>query len=242
MSQAARRTLDLLEQIARSEDPLSSTELAARAHLDKSTTSRLLGVLDQRALVSRQPSTKKYIVGPRLLALSALAISRFELSTLVSPTLRNLRDETDETVSLHLRVADERICIAGHESSQPIRRALPLGQARPLWLGPSSKVILAFSPDQHALLNAAQRSGADIAVIVAQLASIRSEGHMIAVGDRTPGIGAVSVPIVRTRLAIGSLTVAGPSERFVRARMQGCVTQLRDAAAVLAEVLGAGAA
>ena len=64
MSQTAARTLDLLEQIAGSSRPLKLMELAGATGLDKSTAARLLGFLEERALIQRQPATKGYGVGP----------------------------------------------------------------------------------------------------------------------------------------------------------------------------------
>jgi IclR family transcriptional regulator, KDG regulon repressor len=239
VSQAARRALDLLEHIAWSNEPLGLTELSSRLGLDKSTAARLLKFLDERSLISRQPETKKYTIGPRLLALSATAMHRFDLIASVTPMLGALRDETDETACLHIRVANDRICVAGEESRHPLRRVLALGQPTPLWNGPGSKVILAFSHDADRVLKMAKRDGADVGRIDMQLRAVRKVGYMVAVGDRTPGVGALAVPVMGAAAGVvGSLTISGPAERWTVDRMRAFVPRAVEVATELSKVVG----
>jgi DNA-binding IclR family transcriptional regulator len=218
MSRTAHRTLDLLELVARSETPHGLIEIADEAGLDKSTTARLLAVLEARKLLRRDPETRKYAAGPRLIWLGVLAADRSDLRRAAEPLLGELRDQTGETVSLHIRVGDDRVCIAGAESRHEVRRVLTLGEPVPLWLGPSGRVILAFlpEPDREAVL-ARSRAG-DLDALRAVLAAIRSDGFVDSDGGRTPGVGAFSVPILGTRGIEASLTVAGPSARWDRAK------------------------
>lgn len=85
MSQAAGRTLDLLETIANSSRPLRLMELVETTGVDKSTATRLLRFLQERTLIRRDPATKCYAVGPGLLSLSAVAIRSAPASERISP-------------------------------------------------------------------------------------------------------------------------------------------------------------
>jgi DNA-binding IclR family transcriptional regulator len=217
MSRTAHRTLDLLELVARSESPHGLIEIADEAGLDKSTTARLLAVLEGRNLLRRDPETRKYSAGPRLIWLGVLASDRSDLRRAAEPLLGELRDRTGETVSLHIRVGDDRVCVAGVESRHELRRVLTLGEPVPLWLGPSGRAMLAFlrEPDREAVL--ARCGAADLDTLRAELAEIRADGFVDSDGGRTPGVGALSVPIAGTRGIEASLTTAGPSERWDRA-------------------------
>jgi DNA-binding IclR family transcriptional regulator len=239
MSQTAGRALDLLEHIAWSEEPLALAELTAAVGIDKTTASRLLKFLQGRMLITREPRTKRYSVGPRMLGLSAAAMHRFDFLSLVMPILGDLRDMTGETASVHMRVGNERICLAGQESLHPVRRVLPLGQATRLWEGPASKVILAFAADARELIAEAAAAGTDVVHLEAQLEAIRRNHEMIGVGDRTPGVSAIAIPLHRANETFGSVSVAGPAERWTADRMREFSARIQASAREIAGILGA---
>src|SRR3954463_2061196 len=164
MSRTAARTLDLMEHVARAPAPAGLIELADASGLDKSTAARLLAFLAERELVTRDSGTRRYAAGPALLGLGAAALRRSDLRVGARPYLERLRDATGETVTLHVRVADDFVCVDGVESPFPIRRAMPLGETLPLHLGSTGKAILAFLPSEEIgrQLEVAAAAGADV--------------------------------------------------------------------------------
>ncbi|MFQ5426421.1 MAG: IclR family transcriptional regulator [Gaiellales bacterium] len=239
MSRTAERTFDLLERVARSEAPLGLMELASETEIDKSTAARLLGFLEQRSLVARGPETRKYTVGMRLISISTLALRQLDLPRLAHPELVALRDETAETTNLHIRVGDEALCLTGVESEQVVRRVLPLGEHRALSAGPAAKAILAFLPEREAAEIAARvPAGAQRRRLLDQLRAIREDGYIAVVGDRTPGVGAISVPVFGQSGVEASITVAGPAERWALDAMRAAVPRVLDAAKRLSQSLG----
>lgn len=244
MSQAASRALQLLELVSRSDSPLSLMELVAQTGLDKSTAARLLSFLEEGALVTRDAATKRYGVGPRLLGLAASAMRRSDLRQLAEPALVALRDETGETISLHLRVGDERICVAGAESRHAVRRVLSLGESVPIWVGPTGKAILAFLPEQEieAVLARSGLAAAALGHVRGQLELLASSGYLAVLGDRTPGVGAISVPVFGLDGVLASITIAGPAERWTLDRMEGVAAALRTASARLTTALAGASA
>lgn len=242
MSQTAERTFDLLEHVARSEAPLGLMELASETGIDKSTAARLLNFLEHRSLVAREPETRKYSVGTRLISISTLALRQLDLPRLALPELATLRDETAETTNLHIRAGDEALCVTGVESEQVVRRVLPLGEHRPLSTGPSAKAILAFLPEQEAAeIVARVPAGTQRRKLLDQLRSIREQGYIAVVGDRTPGVGAISAPVFGRGGIEGSITVAGPAERWTLEAMAAAAPRVLDAANRLSQALGGAA-
>jgi len=245
VSTSAGRTLDLLSLVATSDRPLGLMELVEMSGMDKSTTSRLLGFLVDRGYLLRDPLTKRYEVGAALVAFAAASLNRSELRASTADHLRRLCTVTGETTSLHLRVGTERICIDGAESSQPVRRVLSIGEQVPLYLSPTGKVILAFLAPAEAqpALDAARAAGIDMVALKATLAQIRTERYMAAIGDRTLGVAAVSVPLSdRNGAPVASMTIAGPGERWTMARMLEFLPQLREAAELISPRFGVTAA
>lgn len=237
MSQVAARAFNVLEQVARSDEPLGLMEVASRLDADKSAALRTLAFLEHRGLLRRDAATKKYRIGPTLLSLAAIAIRRADLPQVAQPHLAALRDLTAETVSLHVRVGDDRVCIAGAESSQVIQRVLTIGEPVPLWLGPSGKVILAFLPDAEraAILG---RADVDRKRVTRDIGRAQRDGFLVVTSDRTPGVGAVSAPILDATGAVGSITIAGPEERWTPSAMREVAATLVNAAAVVSAELG----
>lgn len=244
MSQVASRALQLLELVSRSDSPPSLMELVTETGLDKSTAARLLSFLEERSLVTRDAATKRYGVGPRLLGLAASAMRRADLRQLAEPALVALRDETGETVSLHLRVGDERICVAGAESRNAVRRVLSVGESVPIWIGPAGKTILAFLPGDEieAVLARSGLAAAAADRVRGQLELLARSGYLAVLGDRTPGVGAISVPVFGSDGVLASITIAGPAERWTLERMEGVATALRTASARLTTVLAGASA
>lgn len=240
MSQAAARAFELLERVARSSEPLGLMEIVEQTGLDKSTASRLLGFLQERQLVTRDVVSKRYSVGPAMLSLAAVTLQSSDLRRVARPYLERIRDLTGETVSLHLRVGTERVCVDGIESNHVIRRVIPLGQPIPLYVGPSGKVILAYLPQLE--IDQALKSGhvasEERAALSRQLATIRQKGAMVAIGDRTPGVGAISVPLFDRSGPVGSITVAGPADRWDLDRLHQHQPAISSMALEISSALG----
>ena len=240
MSKTAERALDLLEHLVQTERPVALMELSASCGLDKSTTARLLKFLLERSMLSRDPITKRYDIGPGLTALAAAVVGRSRLHEVCAPHLTRLRDKTGETATLHIRVGYERICVAGAESHQPIRRVAPLGERIPLWLGTSGKVMLAFmSPAE--IDRVLEESGEVLTIqrLKAELVKIRTMCYLVnTVGDRAADVGAVSAPLFDSQGVVAALTVAGPNSRWSAEKIQAAVPLVTASAAEISRALG----
>ena len=243
MSQTAERAFQVVEHVARAPAPCGLAEVASASGLDKSTAARMLAYLERRTLVQRDLDTKRYSVGPGLVSLAAVVIGGSGLPTAAQPHLEQLRDESGETLSLHVRSGHERVCVAGAESPAVLRRVLTIGEPVPLWSGPTGKTILAFLPDgdQAEVLALARAQLGDDAAADALRQALRAlarRGHVIAIGDRTPGVGAVSVPVYGPGGVIGAVTAAGPAQRWTGGSMRAFVPRLSQAAREISAKLG----
>lgn len=240
MGQAADRTLLVLDQVASSERPLGLMELSDLTGLDKSVLSRLLRSLVHSGFVMRDGRTRGYALGPRFVSLSVSAVRRSGLAGLAHERLRELRDESGETVSVHLWVGESRICIDGEESPRAVRRALSIGESVPVFAGPSGKAIMAFLPEAAAarIAAAAEAADLDMARLRGQLAILRRRSYLITTGDRTLGVGAISTPLFDGRGVVASLTVAGPEDRWSVSTMEAFAPRLVGTAVEITRGLG----
>ena len=243
MSQSAKRTLLLLQAVAKSGVPLGLIELTKLTELDKSTAARLLGELEGLEFLVRDPMTRKFTVGPVLRSLAATTLLSSPVTKLVRPYLEQLRDESGETAFLHMRVRYERVCLDSVESSAEIRQVSAVGEVQPLYAVPSGKVMLAHmsAADIEALLSRAADEGYDAATIAEQLAFTQKHGYLSVDQDKTPDVSILSVPLFDTLGANYSLTVAGPRTRWGNSAMRRFVPQLVTISHTLSSALGSSA-
>ncbi len=220
MTNVLNNALALLRLVADSDAPLGVIELSRLAKLDKSTTSRLLISLSSHQFVHRG-ADRKYRVGAGLLSLSANFLGRQDVRHLAYPHLQRMRDATRETATLHLLVGDARVCIEGVESTEPVRRGVPLGEVQRLSEGPTGKAILAFlpAPRQQQVLQASGLSEHHLKGLCEQLAGIRDRGHIAVSDDSIFGVSGLSGPVFDSNGVVASITIAGPKQRWTPRRM-----------------------
>ncbi len=222
MSEVAGRVLDLLDQAITADEPMGMLELAANAGVDKSTASRMLRFLVERQLLVRSPETQRYDVGPAFLMLAAAAMKRSQLNVAAQRHLEALRDETGETVCLHLRMGADRICMYGVESRQDIRSAITPSERRPLYQGASGKAILAYltEADRRPVLRQAKTAGVDVKSLERELATVSKQHFRCEISSRVAGLAALAVPVFDAGGVIASITISGPVGRWGLKRMR----------------------
>ncbi|MCI3920599.1 IclR family transcriptional regulator [Paenibacillus sp. TRM 82003] len=238
---AVERALDIL-LVFTEHTSLGLTEIADKVGLHKSTVHRLLASLEGKGFLIRDVATEKYRLGFRVWELSAqLQGQTDDPGTLLLPEMERLRDLVGETISLYIREGNERIRIQAVQSHQAIRRVAPLGARLPLYVGASSKVLLAFAEPavRDAILSAPDwPASVDREAFLRGLDAIRELGFATSIEEREPGAAAVSAPIVTHggRLA-AALAVSGPSNRLDLEKMREIAPALIEAARRMGKML-----
>lgn len=230
---AAERALDILLCFI-DQSELSLTEIARHTSLNKSTVYRLLGTLEGKGFLMRNPETDKYRLGFRIWELSANLTQSGDPAVLFLPEMERLRDVIGETVSLYIRDGNERIRVQTAESTQTIRRVAPVGVRMPLAVGASSKVLVAYADQEivRQVVNDPQwPDWVDRNHFLEQLKEIRRKGYATSVEEREPGTSAVAAPIFdRSGRIIAALAVSGPVSRLTQDEMERFVPQVMEAA------------
>lgn len=231
---AVERALDIL-LVFTEHNSLGLTEIADKVGLHKSTVHRLLASLEGKGFLERDPVTEKYRLGFRVWELSAqLAAQNDDPGILLLPEMERLRDLVGETVSLYIREGNERVRIQAVQSNQAIRRVAPVGVRLPLYVGASSKVLLALADDEvrdRIMSDPSWPASISRGAFLAQLADIRRTGYATSVEEREPGAAAVSAPIMSSggRL-FAALAVSGPSNRLHAEKMKEIAPQVIESA------------
>jgi DNA-binding IclR family transcriptional regulator len=236
---SVERALDLLFRLAAYPDGVGLQQLAREVGCSKSTVHRLLTTLQAAGVAEQDTGSKRYRPGRRLADLAPAAGSS-NLRRLALPIMRQLSDETKETVTLHLIEGDSHVVVEQVESQHEIRRILPMGQPVSLLTGATARAMLAFLPpdEAQAVLERTRASGTN-GPSDAELRDTRAQGYSLSLGERLAGGTAMSAPILdadgRLRAAI---SISGPRFRFTLARATRAAPALLAAARRVSLALG----
>src|SRR5207253_8316698 len=141
--QVIERMMDLLDALARNEEPVNLKRLANATSLHPSTAHRILNMMVEFRMVDRiEPGT--YRLGIRLLELGNLVKSRINLRQEALPYMQLLHQELGETVNLSVRHDDEVVYIERTAAGNTMMRVVQIIGARaPLHITAVGKIFLA---------------------------------------------------------------------------------------------------
>jgi len=193
---AVDRALDILGAFRPGDRSLPLSEIAQRCDLYKSTVLRIVQSLLRRGYLQRLENGS-YQIGPAPLILGALYQHSVKLGDLLLPLMRELAEQTGESVSIYVRNGDVRVCLHRIDSRHAVRGNVREGDILPLERGSGGRVLLAFS--------GAKGEPYD---------TIRAEYCYASVGERDTESTGVSVPLFGAGQLLGALTLAGPSSRI----------------------------
>lgn len=219
IAQTLDRGLQVLEAVARSGDPVTVAQAAAKVGIDRTVAHRLIATLSARGYLHRE-TDGGYRLGPTCLALaSAIA----DLRTTGRPTLEALAEATGETVQLVILSGREVVFIDGIESKKVLRVSTRTGRLLPAhstsvgkaWLAALSAENYKELYESAELRAVTDRTITDRAKLESELARIRRRGYATSAGESENGVGSVGTvvrdPSGEPRLAI---SVALPLQRW----------------------------
>jgi len=236
--QAVSRALEVLTSFDR-DIPLRLKELHARTGQARSGLIRVLGTLESHGFVRFDPATGAYELGSVVHRLGALLNERFSrIDQIVRPVLARLVSETSDTAFLSAVEGLRRVVLIAEESQEALRFTAREGQSRPLHLGASSKILLAWAdPDtREKAMELVEPENRD--ALSKDLAGIVAKGFAVSEGEITPYGFAISVPVRhRGSSRVDSISLAGVLSKLTPALIDSHVERLRREAAYLEKSL-----
>lgn len=191
------RALSLMAAFRSGDGPLSLAELAQRTQLYKSTALRLLASLEHARWVQRGDDGR-YAVGPEVSRLHAAMPADVSLQARLLPVMKQLVASTRESVALHVRRGEQRLCLLRVDSPQLLRDHVRAGDMLPLTRGAGARVLMAYSGARGKVYD-----------------RIRRDGHVLLEGDRVPDLAGISAPVWDAQGAlVGALTLTVPRHRL----------------------------
>lgn len=195
--EAVEKALTLLNCFNEDERNLTLAAFSQKTGLYKSTILRVLKSLERFAYITRNENGS-YGLGASLWRLGSIYRKEFDLGEYIRPTLRQLRELSNETASFYVKDGNSRVCLYRLNSTSAIRHHLDEGAQLPLGQGAAGKLLLAYSDKNYELG-----------------AKIRQQGYAISRGERDPDVAALAVPVMNFNGEIrGSLNISGLVNHF----------------------------
>jgi DNA-binding IclR family transcriptional regulator len=181
--------------------------------------------------------------GPRLFHWAALLGPDIDSAQIARPILRNLAEESGETIGLIQFHHDskEAVMTTVVDGVKPLHYGLASGVPIPLHAGAGGKAILAYRPrsDVEALTlePLTERTQTDLHALERDLEEIRERGWALGDGERIPDAFGVSAPYFINGAIAGSITATVTRFRLPEIDVQALARMVQQAAQRLTQVL-----
>jgi DNA-binding IclR family transcriptional regulator len=232
---ALERLTAILEAVGENAEPSTVSYVSTSVGLSLSTTSRLVHELEEAGLLNHDANSGAYFLGHRLARLGQLAIRPRALLDVAPPMMRELRDLTAETVSLHVRRGDLRICASTAEGIHSIRRVVPVGETFPIFSGATGAALsVGLSPDERRLyMRSHAIPAAERRQIEMRIEEVERNGWTLAIDVAQAGLSGIAAPIREDGVVVAALSVSGPTFRWTEATMREYSESLLSTAAAI---------
>lgn len=207
---------------------LTVSEISKRLGYSQSKAYRLVRTLTQYDLLKEENGTAQYSLGLNALRLGLLAKNRFDIGKLAKPYMRELSLRTRETVLLTSIQGTRGIVLERVESEEPVRFSVfQPGVTFPLHCGASSKILMAFLPEEEwdliitkeGLKRYTSNTIVEPNLLKAHLRQIRKRGVAFSDQEVERDVRAVAAPILDLNgELIAGLSIAGPVYRISKRR------------------------
>ncbi|OZF00887.1 IclR family transcriptional regulator [Rhodococcoides fascians] len=234
---------EILDAFSFDRPSLTLGEIQQATGLPTSTVQRLVTNLVQQGFLDR--SGDRIRIGVRMSYWAATAAKDLDVLSIVTPILKNLRDETTETTCFFRAEQHYRVCVALAETRHPLRRDMYVGKIAPLNAGSAGRVLLAYDDDlAEEILAQDLQPVTDLTVtepdVLRQLLrKTRSDGYAITTGERDTGASGLSAPVFNSAAdIIGAVLISGPTLRMPLSKCEEWVDLLVSHAEQITRTLG----
>src|SRR4030042_4634249 len=222
-------------------------ELSIIANLPKSTVRRILITLEDENIIVKNKNNNKYRLGINLFHLGQIVKSKIEVKFIALPTMRELANETNETVELFFLSGDKRVSLEKIEGTLDIREVTTLVKTLPLYAGAYGKAILAFLSQERInkiitkekLIPLGPNTITNAEKLRNNLLEIKREGYAISFEEIVPGWCSIAAPLFNEdKEIVASIGISGASIRFSKNKRINIISLVKEAANKISTSIG----
>ena len=230
--QAIERVSSILEILGQNPRGVSIRALSDKVNLPKGTTHRLLSSLSYLGYVRQDSKTRDYFLGFKLVELGNLLLSQLDLRKEAEPFLKNLAENTKETVHLVVLDRNEIVYIdkvEGDHNPSGLRMASRIGLRNPAHSSAVGKVLISHLPDEDlnqffrgkGLPKRTENTITDMAQLKEHLKMVRNQGYAVDDEENEKGVRCVGAPIYdEAGNAVAAISISGPAFRVTKKLVQ----------------------
>jgi IclR family transcriptional regulator, KDG regulon repressor len=243
---ALQRGLRLLHLFSESPQGLTAKEVAASTRLPVSTVHRFLANLVTAGFLNRD-GEGAHSLGIACFSIGQAAVRQLDIRRLSLPYLRELNQQTRETIHLTVRHGLSAVYVEKLDSPEPLRIHSRIGAAVPLHCTAVGKVMLAHMPeDEQArvlpeldLRRLTPNSVGSLQQLKAQLFRVRKNGYACDMEEHELHIRCVAAPIWdHTGSVQSSLSLTAPTLRMPMTRLRQLAPLIQRAGLKISAELG----
>lgn len=232
ISATALKALAVLDFIGEQRRPLTVQEVAEGIGADRATAYRMLMTLVHAGYVVREDKT--YRLSFKVLSLARYLVSDDERSLQILNCLRQISEETGETVHYSALDNDCAVLVFRVKGIQRVSVDFQIGDRSPLPCTSIGKVLLAYADIRftekiiaRGLPKVAPKTITDPEELRHELARVRAQGYAYDDLEFSYDMRCLAIPVFeRGGQVPGGVAISGPSSRFDIARLE----ELRDIA------------
>lgn len=241
---SANRAFDILEYVAASPASPSFSQMLTDLEIPRSSLFHLLNNLLARRYLAQDPATDRYSLGEQIRIL-ARKISGPTLPAIVSPFLKQLTNDLNETSAFYVKTGDTVEAIASATSTQALAYTMKSGERAPLYAVSGGKIVLAKMPmeqlDEYLrrvkLEPLTEKTISSKRRLREELEAARRNGFAHSQEEFTPGIIGIATAVEYDDRFYGALNLAVPMVRYTREREAVFRRQLGSVAASLGKAI-----
>lgn len=223
-------------------------ELSSELGFSPATVQRILKTLKKHDFVRQDDGTRQYYIGNIFYSFIQALQRSNDLTSIARRFIEDLAVKTRETSHINIIEEKYRLCIDTIESPQTLKAGMPMGNRSPLYAGASAKCLLAFSSMEYIknyfetilLEPLTDNTICNVNDLKEELEKIKAQGFAVSLGERTPGLGSLSAPVLNnTGAVVASLSLAIPEIRFSQNEyLDECINILTNVAKSFSESMG----
>lgn len=243
---ALQRGLRLLHLFSESPRGLSAKQVAALSRLPVSTVHRFLANLVTAGFLNRDGEGTHYL-GIACFSIGQAAAGQLDIRRLSLPYLRELNQQTRETIHLTVRHGLSAVYVEKLDSPEPLRIYSRIGASVPLYCTAVGKVMLAYmSPDEQDrilpeldLKRLTANSVGNLQELRTELFRVRKNGYASDLEEHELHIRCVAAPIWDHAGSVqSSLSITAPAFRMPVTRLRQLAPLIQAAGRKISAELG----
>lgn len=243
---ALQRGLRLLHLFSEAPRGLTAKQVASLSLLPVSTVHRFLANLVTAGFLNRD-GEGTHSLGIACFSIGQAAVGQLDIRRLSLPYLRELNQQTRETIHLTVRHGLSAVYVEKLDSPEPLRIHSRIGAAVPLYCTAVGKVMLAYMPEdeQQRILpdlniqRQTPNSVGNLQELKTELYRVRKNGYACDLEENERHIRCVAAPIWdHTGSVQSSLSITAPTVRMPVARLRQLAPMIQRAGLQVSAELG----